>query len=135
MENIKEESPTKFDGVLPETEENAVRETEYVEERMISADNILENMHPREVVKFINNLYVESADAAKDALFESYGEKVKTLVRDFFKSQETWFRKHKITKFNEKYALISIINARLALMVQKQVAEALDKLGEKEFKK
>jgi len=121
-----------FDGTVPSTEENSKRENEYVEEHGITADNILENMHPREVITFINRIYVESADAAKDALIATHGEEVKTLLRDFFKSIETWMRKHKITKFNEQYALVSIVNARMSRIIQQNIKTTLEKLGEKE---
>ena len=123
-----------FDGVTPDTEANEIRETEYVDGRVISADNILEHMHPREVVEFINRIYRESADAAKDALIETHGDDVKVLIRDFFKSIETWMRKHKITKFNEQYALVAVVNARMSRMVQKNIKASLDKMGEEEAK-
>lgn len=135
IEENKEVSPTAFDGVLPDAETNQVRETEYVADLMISAENILDHMHPNEALKFFNNLLVESADSSKHALFQDHGKKAQELVRDFYKSIETWMRKHKIKKFNEQFALVSIVNASMALSIQKNVVTTLEKLGEKEAPK
>lgn len=131
----EENKEIHFDGTLPDSKTNEVRETEYVEERMISAENITEHMSENEINKFFINILRLERDAATDHLFEEYGkEKAGMLIRDFFKSCETWMRKHKVSNFYEQMSLIGIVNMAM-VMARRSGAKDISKINKEEMSK